>query len=157
MAVNTKEPVSPQHGPPPGYQSANDDIVGFWKPESGPINGVLLSASQFINSKRRLTTLYRFKLLASCEVTAKLDDGGYTEAEAERGDIVGVFGTGAMKRPLANLRGAAVWMTPTGKKIETPAGEMWDYDIQFKGEGKPLIIATSETSKTTDDIDDFGF
>lgn len=129
-----------------GYKKVEDErfeVSGFWLPEAGAINGVLVGGYEFIQKSGvnagGTSRVLVLKLIAPCAARVKLEGGGFDETELAAGELCGVFYSAGL-RDLLGYAGCKVLVTRNTEKKPTRKGAMWTYDMSYDGVKKPLVI-----------------
>lgn len=128
-----------------GYQNAEQrfEVSGFWRPELGPIHGLVVGAYEFVQKtgrgKGQTRRVFVLRLAAPCKARVKLEGGGYDEADLEKGEFCGVFYSAGL-RELNTLLGCLVMASRNAEKKETTRGAMWTFDVRYKGLRKPVVV-----------------
>ena len=102
-----KTAKTPVNDVPVGYKPIAEDIVGFWKPEAGPIEvePLFVKLSDSKADKLKSSTLIFCTLVKSTTLYMK----GDVEVEGKVGDLVGVWGKPGM-RAIRNCMGVPTYL-----------------------------------------------
>ena len=120
IKMATKAKPATQSDVPSGYKAIAEDIVGFWKPEEGPIEVeplfVKLSDSKIDSAKS--STLIFCKLVKATTLYMKDD----VEVEGKAGDLVGIWGKPGM-RAIRNCGSVPTFLMLKDKKEWVDVGK----------------------------------
>lgn len=151
MQTETPKPGAPRAG----YKRASQriELAGYWLAESGPVHGLLVGAFESKQKsgkgKGKIRLTYVLKLIDPCVARVKLEGGAYDVAELAAGEFIGIFG-GPGLRDLQGLYGCKVAIARKPEMKPTANGDMWDYDIDFAGQRRPLPVRKYVESQATE-------
>lgn len=152
-----KETKMTEYQLPAGFQERSSDVVGFWKPEKGPIQFVPRGAFLMDNTlKSTNVSILLIGNLTKETVIADAEDD--SERKGRIGDVVGVWYKPGMK-DIYSLGGVEVFMLENGEKDVGKPSPMKKYVVASAKLGSPipvladrrrdsLTVETPWTSKT---------
>lgn len=124
---------------PAGYGAIEEDIVGFWKPEEGPIEVkplyVKLSDSRIDDTKS--STLIFCELVKPITLYRKDDE----TVEGKKGDLIGIWSKPGM-RAIRNCAGVATYIALEGEKDTGKGNPMKTFVVAPKDgiKGDRLVV-----------------
>lgn len=140
----TLEKAPPAFERPEGFQKRTSDLVGYWNPKRGPIQGIPMHAKLFDGKKfdkSKPSMLITIQLTKPLVVDLKREeDAEESETyQAEVGDYVGVWGKPGM-RDIRQLAGVEVFIFQDGEKDIGKGQPMKLYDVSSAKLGERLRV-----------------